>query len=81
MAVRAWVMVQTEVGRARAVCDALAAMAYPGVTVVNADTVTGPHDVILRVEADSLEALTDATDVVSEEIGGVQHVLTCLAIT
>jgi DNA-binding Lrp family transcriptional regulator len=81
MAVRAWVMVQTEVGRARAVCDALAAIDQAGVTVVNADTVTGPHDVILRVEAESLEALTDATDMVSAKIGGVQHVLTCLAIT
>lgn len=80
MAVRAWLMVQTDVGRARAVCDALASMQHPGITVVQADTVTGPHDVIVRVEAEGVDALSDATDDAVLRVGGVQHVLTCIAV-
>ena len=80
MAIHAWLMVQTEVGHARAVCDALAAMKQPGITIVQADTVTGPHDVIIRVEAESVEALSDATDEAVVQVGGVQHVLTCIAV-
>lgn len=80
MAVSAWILVQTDVGRGRAVCEALAAMDAPGIRVLSADTVTGPHDIIVRAEADSLDLLSDATDVVVGAIGGVQHVITCLAV-
>lgn len=80
MAVQAWLMVQTEVGRARAVCEALAAMKQPGIRIIQADTVTGPHDVIVRVEASSVDALSDATDEAVLQAGGVQHVLTCITI-
>jgi len=81
MAVRAWLMVQTEVGHARAVSEALASMTRSGVTVLHADTVTGPHDVIALVEAESLDLLTAATGDVASIVGGVQRVITCVAVS
>ncbi|MGH7753444.1 MAG: Lrp/AsnC ligand binding domain-containing protein [Gemmatimonadales bacterium] len=80
MAVTGWVLVQTEVGHARAVCDAISAMTIPGVSVLAADTVTGQYDVIARVEATDADALMSAVENTIEAEGGVQHTVTCLAI-
>ncbi len=80
MTIFAWLLVQTDIGHARRVCDALAALDVPGVRILGADTVTGPHDIILQVEADSLDLLSDATDTAVVAAGGVQNVITCLAI-
>jgi Lrp/AsnC ligand binding domain len=80
MSITAWVLVQTDIGHARRVRDALAAIDVAGVTVLVADTVTGPHDIILQVEAESLELLSDVTDNAVVAAGGVQNVITCLAI-
>ena len=80
MAVHGWILIQTEIGHARPVCDAIAAMHYPGTTVILADTVTGPYDIIARIEAPDLETLSDATDDVMTKVGGVQDVVTCLTI-
>jgi DNA-binding Lrp family transcriptional regulator len=80
MAVTAWVLVQTEVGKARHAADLLAAMEAPGVKVLTADTVTGPYDIIARLEGDSLDNLTNAVERTLEHAGGVQDTITCLAI-
>ena len=48
MAVSAYILIQTEVGKASAVVDACRSLTG----VVQADDVTGPYDVILRAEAD-----------------------------
>ena len=80
MSVTGWVLVQTEVGHARAVCDVLAAIDAPGVNVIVADTVTGQYDIIARVEAADHDALLSAVESALEEEGGVQHTVTCLAI-
>ena len=53
MAVSAYILIQTEVGKASAVVDACRKLAG----VVQADDVTGPYDVILRAEADSIDEL------------------------
>jgi hypothetical protein len=56
-------------------------MTRSGVTVLHADTVTGPHDVIALVEAESLDLLTAATGDVASIVGGVQRVITCVAVS
>jgi DNA-binding Lrp family transcriptional regulator len=80
MAVRAYVLIQTEVGMAKSVCKAIAGLEYPGAKVTSADTVTGPYDVIARLEADDLDALGSAVTEAVQRAGGVQHTVTCLAV-
>jgi DNA-binding Lrp family transcriptional regulator len=80
MAVRGWVLVQTEVGHARSVADAVARATCEGARVLASDTVTGPHDVIVRLEADDLDRLNAAVVETIESVPGVQHTITCLAI-
>jgi DNA-binding Lrp family transcriptional regulator len=53
MAVRAYVLIQTEVGKAANVAEEL--QAIDGVT--SADDVTGPYDVIVQAEAGSVDEL------------------------
>ena len=53
MVVQAYILIQTEVGRAADVARAIAGI--PGVTL--AEDVTGPYDVIARVEAPSVDEL------------------------
>jgi len=52
-AVQAYILIQTEVGRAAAVADQVRQI--PG--VVGADDVTGPYDVVVRVSAPSIDDL------------------------
>ncbi|HVL85881.1 MAG TPA: Lrp/AsnC ligand binding domain-containing protein [Pseudonocardia sp.] len=59
--VRAYVLVQTEIGMAGAVAAEIAGI--PGVT--EAEDITGPYDVIARVEADAL-------DTIAQIVGGPQ---------
>ncbi|MCU1454522.1 MAG: hypothetical protein JWN46_2668 [Acidimicrobiales bacterium] len=51
--VSAYILIQTEVGKAAAVASEVAAI--PG--VIAADDVTGPYDVVVRVEAETMDDL------------------------
>jgi len=53
MSVQAYILIQTEVGKASSVAKAVSAIA--GVTI--AEGVTGPYDVIMRAESASMEDL------------------------
>lgn len=66
-------LIQTEVGRAEVVAKQLAAL--PG--VVSAEYVTGPYDVVVRIEADTM-ALLESTVVPSvQQVTGITRTLTC----
>jgi hypothetical protein len=80
MTVTGWVLVQTHVGHARPVCDAIAAIEIPGIRVLASDTVTGPYDVIARVEAEDADSLLSTVEGAIETAGGVEHTITCLAV-
>jgi DNA-binding Lrp family transcriptional regulator len=73
MSVQAYILVQTEVGRAADVAAAIGAI--DGVTL--AEDVTGPYDVIVRVEGPSMDEL--GTLVVSriQSVAGITRTLTC----
>lgn len=76
MTARAFVLIETVVGKTREVVDGLRQI--EGIKSV--DTVTGPYDVIVIVEA---EALNDIGDLVTGKIhpvSGVSRTVTCLAI-
>ncbi len=53
MAVSAYILIQTEVGKAADVATEVRAISG----VIEADDVTGPYDVIVRVEADTMDDL------------------------
>ncbi len=79
MAVTAWVLIQTEIGKARPVAEAVAAIKYAGLRVLAADTVTGPHDVIAHIEATDLETFNTGLEATVDLIPGVEHRVTCMA--
>ena len=57
MAIRGYVLIETEVGSARTVGEDIQRLQRPDAKVVNVDTVTGPFDVIVQLEADDLDKL------------------------
>ncbi|ART71086.1 AsnC family transcriptional regulator [Mycobacterium dioxanotrophicus] len=71
--VEAYMLIQTEVGRAEVVAKALAVL--PG--VLSAEYVTGPYDVVLRVGADTLAALQSDVVPSVQQVTGITRTLTC----
>ena len=73
MTVRAYVLIQTEVGRAAEV----AARARELEGVASADDVTGPYDVIVTAEAASIDHLGRMVVSRLQVIEGITRTLTC----
>ena len=73
MSVQAFILIQTEVGRASAVSDAVAKIA--GVTL--SEGVTGPYDVIMRAEATSMEEFGRVVLSKVQAVPGITRTLTC----
>lgn len=80
MAVRGYILIETEVGKAKSVSAAIQQFDYPGARLVAVDTVTGPFDVIAQVEADDLDSLGNAITEAIQKVNGVQRTTTCLAV-
>ena len=73
MSVRAYILIQTEVGKAGDVAHQIREL--DGVT--EADDVTGPYDVVARAEADSMDDLGRMVLSKVQMIGGITRTLTC----
>ncbi len=73
MAVTAYVLIQTEVGKAAQVAEEVAKI--DGVT--SAEDVTGPYDVIVRAEADDVNDLGKMVVSKVQLIDGITRTLTC----
>jgi DNA-binding Lrp family transcriptional regulator len=73
MAVTAYVLIQTEVGRAVAVAETVRAIAG----VLSADDVTGPYDVIVKTEAGSLDDLGKLVVSQIHNVEGITRTYTC----
>jgi DNA-binding Lrp family transcriptional regulator len=71
--VQAYVLIQTEVGKAALVADEVRGI--PGVT--DADDVTGPYDVIVKATADDVDALGKLVVARIQGIEGITRTLTC----
>lgn len=80
MGVRGYVLIESEVGKAKLVRSSIRDFSYEGARVVNVDTVTGPFDVIVLLEADDLDVLGNAITEVIQQEPGVQKTTTCLAV-
>lgn len=73
MAVQAYILIQTEVGRAADVAAHIRRIS--GVT--QAEDVTGPYDVIVRAEAASMDELGDLVVKQVQAVEGITRTLTC----
>jgi DNA-binding Lrp family transcriptional regulator len=73
MSVSAYVLIQTEVGKAAEVATEIRTIA--GVTA--ADVVTGPYDVIARADAGSMDDLGKMVVTRVQMIDGIAHTRTC----
>jgi DNA-binding Lrp family transcriptional regulator len=71
--VHAYILIQTEVGKAASVASAV----RDTVGVTSADDVTGPYDVIVRAEAESVDDLGKLVVARIQAIEGITRTLTC----
>ncbi|WP_424188704.1 Lrp/AsnC ligand binding domain-containing protein [Actinokineospora sp. G85] len=71
--VHAYILIQTEVGKAAEVAGEIAGL--PGVTT--AEDVTGPYDVIVRAEADNVDLLGQLVVANIQNVSGITRTLTC----
>jgi DNA-binding Lrp family transcriptional regulator len=73
MSVLAYVLIQTEVGKAAKVASQVGAIQG----VVAAEDVTGPYDVIVRAEAESIDALGRMVVSQVQLVDGITRTVTC----
>ena len=73
MVVQAYILIQTDVGKAAEVADAIAKI--KGVTL--AEDVTGPYDVIVRAEASNVDELGKLVVAKVQTLEGITRTLTC----
>ncbi len=71
--VHAYILIQTEVGKDAQVATTISEIA--GVT--KAEDVTGPYDVIVRAEAESVDALGRPVVARVQSLDGITRTLTC----
>ena len=73
MVVQAYILIQTDVGKAADVCAEIADI--KGVTL--AEDVTGPYDVIVRAEASNVDELGKLVVARVQGVEGITRTLTC----
>jgi DNA-binding Lrp family transcriptional regulator len=73
MVVQAYILIQTNVGKAAEVASAIASITG----VVRAEDVTGPYDVIVRAEAPSVDELGRLVLAEVQQVPGITRTVTC----
>jgi DNA-binding Lrp family transcriptional regulator len=76
LSTKAYVLIETSVGKTTAVSDAL--LALPAIVTV--DAVTGPYDIIAVVDAADLTAVGNLVTSDIHTIGGIVRTVTCLSM-
>ncbi|MFE8946655.1 Lrp/AsnC family transcriptional regulator [Streptomyces sp. NPDC002004] len=71
--VQAYILIQTEVGKASTVAETISQI--PG--VIQAEDVTGPYDVIVRAQADTVDDLGRMVVAKVQQVDGITRTLTC----
>ncbi len=80
MAVKSYVLIETNVGTAKQVALSLAAIPQSDGEIKSVELVTGPFDVICLVEASNLEQLGSCITDSIQTVAGVKRTTTCLTI-
>ncbi|MBI4200718.1 MAG: Lrp/AsnC ligand binding domain-containing protein [Chloroflexi bacterium] len=76
MATKAFVLIETAVGKTREVVSSLERIDG----VLSVDVVTGPYDIITVMEAADLGSIGDMVTGKVHTIAGIQRTVTCLAV-
>jgi DNA-binding Lrp family transcriptional regulator len=71
--VQAYILIQTEVGKATAVAGVISKISG----VLQAEDVTGPYDVIVRAEASTVDDLGRLVVAQIQQVEGITRTLTC----
>ncbi|MGK4583150.1 Lrp/AsnC ligand binding domain-containing protein [Kitasatospora sp. HPMI-4] len=71
--VQAYILIQTEVGKATAVARTISEITG----VLQAEDVTGPYDVIVRAEAGTVDELGRLVVARIQQVEGITRTLTC----
>ena len=71
--VQAYILIQTEVGKASAVAEVISKIDG----VIQAEDVTGPYDVIVRAQADTVDDLGRMVVAKVQQVDGIIRTLTC----
>jgi DNA-binding Lrp family transcriptional regulator len=74
--VQAYILIQTEVGKAREVADAITGVAG----VVRVDAVTGPYDVVVLAESATVDELGRMIVSRVQMVPGITRTLTCSVV-
>ena len=75
MAARAFILIETQVGRAKQVALAL----RPLEGVLSADVVTGTFDIVALIEASDMSAMAELVTGQVQGVRGVLRTITCVA--
>ena len=73
MSVSAYVLIQTEVGKAASVAESVGRIDG----VLTAEDVTGPYDVIVRVESETMDDVAKTVVSRIQMVDGITRTLTC----
>ncbi len=76
MATKAYILIETAVGKTRDAVHALQKVHG----IITVDPVTGPYDIIAVVEGKDLNAVGDLVTVSIHPVSGVTRTVTCLAV-
>jgi DNA-binding Lrp family transcriptional regulator len=76
MAAKAFVLIETAVGRNKEVATAVEKLAG----VKSVDIVTGPYDIIAIIEGENLNDIGDLVTGKIHPVAGISRTVTCLAI-
>jgi DNA-binding Lrp family transcriptional regulator len=77
MATKAYILIETAVGKTREVASALKEVKE----MESVDVVTGPYDVIAVVDAPDINTMGNLVTDRLHTIGGVVRTVTCVAVT
>ena len=76
MSVQAYILIQTDVGKAAEVASSISGIDG----VKTAEDVTGPYDVIARVEANTVDELGKLVIAKIQDVAGITRTLTCTVV-
>ena len=76
MAAKAFVLIETAVGKSKEVVAALSKLER----VNSVDTVTGPYDIIAVIHGETLNDIGDLVTGKIHPVAGISRTVTCLAI-
>jgi len=76
MAVKAYLLIETRVGKTKEVVEAIGGLAG----VISVDAVTGPYDAIATIEGETLEDIGDLVTSKIHSINGISRTVMCVAV-